>query len=86
MLLRFFAVVLLISGLSLSACGGDQAAMASGKGAGGKKGAAGDAGRGPESLPVREVRVARAETASLARTVAVSGFGWRSSNSARLRR
>jgi RND family efflux transporter MFP subunit len=43
--------------------------MASGKGGPRGKGQGG----GPESLPPREVRVARAETATLARTVAVSG-------------
>jgi RND family efflux transporter MFP subunit len=73
MVSRLFAVVLMISGVLLSACGGDQNAMASG-GARGKseKGDSPKAG-GPESLPPREVRVARAETATLARTVAVSG-------------
>ena len=70
MVSRFFAVVLLISGLALSGCGGDQTALAAGKG--GPRGEKGQ-GAGPESLPPREVRVARAETASLARTVAVTG-------------
>jgi RND family efflux transporter MFP subunit len=69
MLSRLFAVVLVVSGFVLSACGGDQTAMASGKNGPRGKGQ----GAGPESLPAREVRVARAETASLARTVAVSG-------------
>jgi RND family efflux transporter MFP subunit len=70
MVSRLFAVFLLISGALLSACGGDQTAMASGKdGARDKSGGA----SGPESLPPREVRVARAETASLDRTVALSG-------------
>jgi RND family efflux transporter MFP subunit len=74
MVARLFAVVLMISGLALSGCGGDQTAMASGKdGSRGKAAAGKPDGRGPESLPVREVRVARAETAALARTVAVSG-------------
>jgi RND family efflux transporter MFP subunit len=73
MVSRLFAVVLMISGLVLSGCGGDQTAMASGKGAKGDAGKADGKVRGPESLPVREVRVARAETAALARTVAVSG-------------
>ncbi|MES1245795.1 MAG: efflux RND transporter periplasmic adaptor subunit [Acidobacteriota bacterium] len=49
--------------------------MASGKG--GSRSGSSDAkdrqGAGPESLPPREVRVAHAETASLARTVAVTG-------------
>lgn len=66
---RLFAVVLMISGIVLAACGGDQTALASGKGGSRGKGE----GSGPESLPPREVRVARAETASLARTVAVAG-------------
>lgn len=69
MVSRFFAVVLMISGLFLSACGGDQNAMASGKGGPPGEGTP----PGPESLPPREVRVARAETATLARTVALSG-------------
>lgn len=70
MVARLFAVVLMILGVVQAGCGGDQTAMASGKkdGPRGKGGAA-----GPESLPPREVRVARAETASLARTVAVAG-------------
>jgi RND family efflux transporter MFP subunit len=61
---RWFAVVLLISGAVLSACGGDRTASAANKGR---------ESRGPESLPAREVRVVQAETAPLARTVAVSG-------------
>ncbi len=71
MVSRLFAVVLLISGVLLSACGGDQNAMASGRGGSKPDGKGKPAG--PESLPPREVRVARAETATLARTVAVSG-------------
>jgi RND family efflux transporter MFP subunit len=66
---RWLAVVLLISGLTLSACGGDRNAQASSKDGSGGHGESG----GPASLPAREVRVARAETASLARTVVVSG-------------
>jgi RND family efflux transporter MFP subunit len=73
MVARLFAVVLMISGLALSGCGGDQTAMASGKDGKGAAGKPDGHVRGPESLPVREVRVARAETASLSRTVAVSG-------------
>ncbi len=71
MVLKSLAAVLLVSGLvsglALSACGDDRTAMSSGKG--GPEGKGG----GPESLPAREVKVARVETASLARTVAVSG-------------
>jgi RND family efflux transporter MFP subunit len=54
----------LISGLLLAGCGGDRTASASGK----EK-----RGRGPESLTPREVRVVKAETGRLARTVGVSG-------------
>jgi RND family efflux transporter MFP subunit len=63
---RWFTVALLISGLALAACGGDRNAQASSKDGS-------DGHGGPGSLPAREVRVARAETAPLARTVAVSG-------------
>lgn len=62
---RCFAIVLLISGIFLSACGGgDRTAAASQKE---------ERPGGAESLTAREVRVVRAETGNLARTVVVSG-------------
>lgn len=62
---KCFAVLLLISGLILVSCGGgDRAASASNKK---------ERRRGAESLTAREVRVVRAETGRLARTVVVSG-------------
>lgn len=66
--------LLLIAGLALAACGGgDGEAVAAGQRGGGR----GERGRqgapGPESLPVREVRVAHATNETLARTVPVSG-------------
>src|SRR5688572_14062734 len=69
---RCFAVMLLISGLgiasSLAACGGgDRTASASSDSQ--KEERPG----GAESLTAREVRVVRAETGNLARTVVVSG-------------
>ncbi len=65
---------LLVVGLALTACGGeDREAAAAGPGAGRGRGR-GEAGApGPESLPVRNVRVAHATTETLARTVAVAG-------------
>jgi RND family efflux transporter MFP subunit len=66
---RFFAVLLSISGLVLSACGGgDRTASAAQKEAQEE-----ERSGGPESLTAREVRVVRAETGKLARTVVVSG-------------
>lgn len=62
---RCFVVMLLISGLSLSACGGgDRTAAAAQKE---------ERPGGAEALTPREVRVVRAETGNLARTVVVSG-------------
>lgn len=62
---RCFAVVLSISGIFLTACGGgDRSAAASQKE---------ERTGGAESLTAREVRVVRAETGNLARTVVVSG-------------
>ncbi|MFP5286172.1 MAG: efflux RND transporter periplasmic adaptor subunit [Thermoanaerobaculia bacterium] len=62
---RCLAAVLLISGIFLSACGGgDRTAAASQKE---------ERPGGVESLTAREVRVVRAETGNLARTVVVSG-------------
>ena len=69
MMSRSFAVLLLISGLLLSACGEDRIASAdraSGRGKDNKK-------SGAAALPSREVRVVRAATGHLARTVVVSG-------------
>jgi RND family efflux transporter MFP subunit len=62
---RCFAVMLLIPGLALSACGGgDRNAAAAQKE---------ERPGGAASLTTREVRVVRAETGNLARTVVVSG-------------
>ena len=62
---RCLAVVLLISGLFLAACGGgDRTAAASQKE---------ERPGGAESLTAREVRIVRAEMGNLARTVVVSG-------------
>ena len=64
---KCFLVVCLISGLLLASCGGgDRAASA----AASKKE---ERSGGPESLTAREVKVVRAETGRLARTVVVSG-------------
>lgn len=66
---RCFVVMLLISGLALSACGGgDRTASASNSPAQKE-----ERPGGPASLTPREVRVVRAETGNLARTVVVSG-------------
>lgn len=70
---RCFAVVLLISGLGiatgLAACGGgDRTASASDPSS-----QKGERRGGAESLTAREVRVVRAETGNLSRTVVVSG-------------
>jgi RND family efflux transporter MFP subunit len=66
---RCFAVVLLLSGIFLAACGGgDRTAAASNSPS--DKGERRGAG---ESLTPREVRVVRAEMGNLARTVVVSG-------------
>lgn len=73
---RFFSVVVLISGAILSGCGGETTAAAANKdNKGGREARGGESGGsgGPESLPPREVRVTRAETGQLARTVVVSG-------------
>ena len=67
--------LLLMAGLALSACGGgDPEAVAAGQRGdrGGGRGGPGGA-PGPESLPVREVKVAHATTETLARTVPVAG-------------
>ena len=82
---RWFACVLLLSGTVLSGCAGDKTASAANKeDKGGREARSGNVGNarnagdtggpgGPESLPPREVRVTRAETGQLARTVVVSG-------------
>lgn len=85
MLRRSCAVfVMLIAAAFLSGCGGEDSASAAG-GTGGKGGRGGAASGGPggggerggvsgaESLPVRQVRVTKAELAPLSRTVVVSG-------------
>lgn len=74
-MLRWFACVLLLSGVVLSGCGGETPASASNKDnkEGREARSEGGGPGGPESLPPREVRVTRAETGQLARTVAVSG-------------
>jgi len=66
--------LLLVAGLALAACGGgDPEAVAAGqRGGRGDRGGPGGAPK-PESLPVREVRVAHATTETLARTVPVAG-------------
>lgn len=66
MLRKFFIVLLLAccGAALLAGCGGDPAASASDKERGGEKG---------EKEAPREVRVTQAETASLSRTIAVSG-------------
>lgn len=65
---RCFAVMLLISGLALSACGGgDRTASAA------QEARKEERPGGAASLTAREVRVVRAETGNLARTVVVSG-------------
>lgn len=68
-------LLLILGSLALAACGGeDRAAVAAGSRSGsGGRGAARPGAPGPESLPVREVRVARATTEDLARTVQVTG-------------
>ncbi|MFL6202610.1 MAG: efflux RND transporter periplasmic adaptor subunit [Thermoanaerobaculia bacterium] len=66
---RCFAVVLLISGLGLAACGGGDRTASASNPSSQKEERRG----GAESLTAREVRVVRAETANLARTVVVSG-------------
>src|SRR5215213_3882048 len=68
---RCFSVMLLISGLGIASCltscgGGDPSASASPSKKEERPG-------GVESLTAREVRVVRAETGNLARTVVVSG-------------
>lgn len=75
---RWMGVVVVGAALALAGCGseGDRAAAAAGKGGppgagGGGRGGAG--APGPESLPVRDVRVAQASTETLARTVPVAG-------------
>ncbi|HEX6861286.1 MAG TPA: efflux RND transporter periplasmic adaptor subunit [Thermoanaerobaculia bacterium] len=66
---RCFAVLLSISGIALSACGGgDRTASASNTPSKSEERPGGAA-----SLTAREVRVVRAETGKLARTVVVSG-------------
>lgn len=73
---RWCCGMLLIAGLALAACGGgDGEAVAAGKRGGGRgPGGSGGAGApGPESLPVRQVKVAQATTEALARTVPVTG-------------
>lgn len=70
-MLRWFACVLLFSGAILSGCGGEIPASATSKNDKGGSEARGPGG--PESLPPREVRVTRAETGQLARTILVSG-------------
>lgn len=70
---RVFSAVVLISGAILSGCGGETTASAASKdNKGGKEAREGGSG-GPESLPPREVRVTRAETGQIARTIVVSG-------------
>jgi len=65
---------LLVAGLALAACGGEDREAAAAGQRGGRGGPGGSAGApGPESLPVRQVRVAHATTETLARTVPVSG-------------
>lgn len=67
--------LLLVAGLALAACGGGdggEAVAAGQRGGRGERGGPGGA-PGPESLPVREVKVARATTETLARTVPVAG-------------
>ena len=66
---RCFAVVLLISGLGLAACGGGDRTAAASNPSSQKEERRG----GAESLTAREVRVVRAETGNLSRTVVVSG-------------
>lgn len=66
---KSFVLLLMISGLVLTACGEERIASAdkaSGKGKDNKR-------SGAAALPAREVRVVRAETGHLARTVVVSG-------------
>lgn len=76
---RWSCGILLVAGLALAGCGGEGGeAAAAGKGGGGGRGPGGAGeGRagapGPETLPVRQVRVARAEAETLARTVPVAG-------------
>ncbi|HYG62350.1 MAG TPA: efflux RND transporter periplasmic adaptor subunit [Thermoanaerobaculia bacterium] len=70
-------VCTLVPLLALAGCGGDSNAAASGQGRGGPGGAQGG-GRGErrppgEGLPSRDVRLVRAESASLPRSVAVTG-------------
>lgn len=66
---KCFVVVLLISGLLLTACGGGDRPAAASNPASDKEERAG----GPGSLTAREVKVVRAETGRLERTVVVSG-------------
>jgi RND family efflux transporter MFP subunit len=73
---RWMGVVVLGAALAFAGCGqGEREAAAAGKGGGpGPGGGRGGAGApGPESLPVRDVRVAQAATETLARTVPVAG-------------
>lgn len=74
MLRSWWGGALLAAGLALAACGGgDPEAVAAGQ-RGGRGGRGGPGGApGPESLPVREVKVAHATAETLARTVPVSG-------------
>lgn len=74
MLRSWWGGALLAAGLALAACGGEggEAAAAGPRGGRGGKGGPGGA-PGPESLPVREVRVAQATQETLARTVPVAG-------------
>ena len=66
---RCFAGMLLISGLVLASCGGGDRTAAASNSPSQKEERPG----GAESLTAREVRVVRAETGNLARTVVVSG-------------
>ncbi len=66
---RFFAVLLLISGPFLASCGGGDRTAAASNPPSQKEERSGGAG----SLTAREVRIVRAETGNLARTVVVSG-------------
>jgi RND family efflux transporter MFP subunit len=66
-----FLGLLLVAGLALAGCGGEDPAAAAAGQRGGRGGPGG--APGPESLPVREVRVAQATAETLARTVPVSG-------------
>ncbi|HBL26192.1 MAG TPA: efflux RND transporter periplasmic adaptor subunit [Acidobacteria bacterium] len=68
---------LLVAGLALAGCGGGEDRAAAGpRGTGekgGPRGAGGPGAPGPETLPVRDVQVARATEETLARTVQVTG-------------